>query len=87
MGLPAESAMSSVDKDALIKSSDMNESMKLQAIEAAKEVHQRPRLSSNHPCTGADGELCGERHCLTRKKEIRQSLWSYMALCRWKKLW
>ena len=38
MGLPAESAMSGVDKDALIKSADMSDGMKVAAVEAAKEV-------------------------------------------------
>lgn len=38
MGLPTDSSMSSLDKDALIKSADMPEAMKQEAVEIAKDV-------------------------------------------------
>ena len=41
MGVPADSAMTSLDKDAVIKSVDMTEDMKYQAVEVAKEVRHR----------------------------------------------
>ena len=47
MGVPADSAMTSLDKDAVIKSVDMSEDMKYQAIEVAKEV--RPGRGANVP--------------------------------------